>query len=129
MRRGMAFSSVFLLLAGLEMSTEGLSLILGRLRSGVIALASDAPLHVSEARFATGVGFILVGLALWLLLVWSAGHRQDVAAFGGTCPQCGNRTRRLKRKEWQRILGLVLGEHLSRRRCEACDWSGLSSKQ
>ena len=129
MRRGMAFSSIFLLLVGLEMSTEGLSLVLSRLRSGVMAIAGDAPLHVSEARFAMGVGFLLLGLALWLLLVWSSGHRRDVATVGGTCPQCGNRTRRVKRKEWQRILSLVTGEHLTRRHCDTCGWSGFTSSQ
>ena len=129
MRRGMAFSSIFLLLVGLEMSTEGLSLILSRIRSGVTALATDAPLHVSEARFAAGVAFMLLGVALWLLLIWSAGHRRDVATVGGTCPQCGNRTRRVKRRGWQRVLSLVMGEHLTRRHCDTCNWSGLSSKQ
>ena len=128
MRRGMAFASIFLLVFGLEMSTEGLSLVLSRLRSGISAILSDAPLHVSEPRFAAGVAFLLLGLALWLLLVWSAGHRRDVATVGGTCPQCGNRTRRVKRKEWQRILSLVIGEHLSRRHCDTCGWSGLSAQ-
>lgn len=127
MRRGMAFSSIFLLVVGLEMSTEGLSLILSRLRSGTVAIMSHGPLPVSEARFAMGVAFLLLGLALWLLLIWSSGHRRDVATVGGTCPQCGNRTRRVKRKEWQRILAVIMGEHLTRRHCDTCGWSGLSS--
>jgi len=129
MRRGMAFSSLFLLLVGVEMSTEGLSLIVSRLRSGVIALMSEAPLHVSEARFAMGVSFILLAVGLWLLLVWSAGRHGDVATVGGTCPQCGNRTRRVKRRGWQRLLSLVTGEHLTRRHCDTCGWSGLSSNR
>ena len=129
MRRGLAFSSLFLIVVGFEMSTEGLSLVLSRLRSGIIALTSEAPLHVSEARFAMGLAFLLMGVATCLLLIWSAGHRKDVATVGGTCPQCGNRTRRVKRREWQRVLGLVMGEHLTRRHCDTCGWSGLSSKQ
>jgi ribosomal protein S27AE len=124
----MAFGAVFLLAVGVEMSTEGLSLILGRLRSGIGALVNDAPLHVSEARFAMGLALLLLGLALWVLLIWSAGHRRDVATVGVTCPQCGNPTRRVKRKEWQRILSLVMGEHLTRRHCDTCGWSGLSAK-
>lgn len=129
MRRGLAFGSAFLLLVGLEMSTEGLSLILSRLRSGFVAVMSDAPLHVSEGRFAMGVSFLLMGLGLRLLLVWSSGRRGEVATVGGACPQCGNRTRRVKRRGWQRLLSLLTGEHLTRRHCDTCGWSGLSSNR
>jgi len=128
MRRGIAFSSVFLLLVGLEMSTEGLSLILARLRSGVMAVVGGVPLHVSETRFVLGAAFVLVGLTLWLLLVWSARRRRHVATMGGTCPQCGNQTRRVKRSGGQRLLSVIMGEHFTRRHCDTCGWSGLSTK-
>jgi len=128
MRRSLAFSSLFLLLVGLETSTEGLSLILARLRAGIESILSDAPLHVSRFRFVLGAAFVLLGLLLWVLLIWSAGHRRDVATVGSTCPQCGNHTRRVKRRGWQRLLSVIMGQHLTRRHCDACGWSGLSSK-
>jgi len=45
---------------------------------------------------------------------------------GDGCPNCGNVTRRVKRREWQRLLSALLGERLMRRRCETCGWVGLS---
>lgn len=128
MRRGLAFASLLFILVGLEMSTEGLSLITARLRAGLLALTSDAPLHVSELRFGVGAVAVALGLAIWVLLMWSAGHRRDVATVGGTCPQCGNKTRRVRREGWQRLLSVVIGEHLTRRHCDTCGWSGLSAK-
>jgi hypothetical protein len=125
-RKGLAFASLFLLIAGVELSTEGISLILARLRTGTGALFSGNEFHVSGMRFSVGVGALTIGLAIWILLIWSARHRHDVAVVGSACPQCGNHTRRVKRKEWQRILSLVLGERLIRRRCEQCGWSGLT---
>jgi len=127
MRRGLAFSSFFLLLVGLEMSTEGLSLIVARLRSGVVAVMNDVPLHVSPARFVFGATLMVVGMTLWVLLIWSAGHRGDVATVGSTCPQCGNVTRRVKRRAWERLLSWIMGQRLTHRHCDTCGWSGLSS--
>jgi len=128
MRRGLAFTSLFLLLAGLELSTEAFSLVLARLGTGVGAVLSGTEFHVSTLRFVVGVLTLAVGLAIWLLLIWSHTQRTEVASVGTTCPQCGNRTRRVKRKEWQRLLSTLLGERLSRRRCETCGWTGLSLK-
>lgn len=125
-RKGLAFASLFLLLAGVELSTEGISLVLARLRTGVGALFAGNEFHVSALRFSVGVGALAIGLAIWILLIWSARHRDDVAVVGSACPQCGNHTRRVKRKEWQRLLSLVLGERLVRRRCENCGWTGLA---
>lgn len=126
-RRGLAFASLFLLLAGLELATEAITLVLTRLRTGMSALLTGAEFHVSGLRFTVGVIGIALGLAIWVLLMWSARRRHDVAVSGSACPQCGNRTRRVKRKEWQRVLSLVLGERLTRRRCETCGWTGLSA--
>jgi uncharacterized membrane protein YciS (DUF1049 family) len=126
MRRGLAFASLFLLLVGLELSTEAISLVLSRLQAGMAALVAGAEFHVSALRFTVGVAGIALGLTIWALLIWSFRRRHDVGAAGTACPQCGNRTRRVKRRGWQRLLALVLGEHLTRRRCETCGWTGLS---
>lgn len=128
MRRGLAFTSFFLFLAGLELSTEALSLVLARLGTGLGAVFAGTEFHVSTLRFGVGVVTLTVGVSIWMLLVWSNAQRTEVASVGTTCPQCGNRTRRVKRKEWQRLLSAVLGERLSRRRCETCGWTGLSLK-
>lgn len=129
MRRGLALGALFLLIAGLELATQGLSLVLARLGAGMGALFSGTAFHVSPFRFVVGLGAIVGGLALGGLLAWSMTRRQEVAAAGSICPQCGNRTRRVKRKEWQRLLSTLMGERLTRRRCETCGWTGLSLTQ
>ncbi len=126
MRRGLAFTSLFLLIAGVELATEGISLVFARLRAGLGALLTGTEVHVSGLRFGVGLGALILGLTIWVLLIWSAHRRDDVTTVGTICPQCGNPTRRVKRKEWQRLLSTVLGERLTRRRCETCGWSGLS---
>jgi len=128
MRRGLAFTSIFLLLAGLELSAEGISLILARLRTGVGAVFTGTEFHVSGPRFVVGLVALILAVVIWGLLVWSDSQLGGVATVGPICPQCGNRTRRVRRKEWQRLLSFVLGEHLTRRRCETCGWTGLSLK-
>lgn len=128
MRRGLAFTSIFLFLAGLELSAEGISLVLARLRTGIGALVGGAEFHVSGARFVVGLVALLLAVTIWGLLLWSSSQLGEVATVGPICPQCGNRTRRVRRREWQRLLSFILGERLTRRRCETCGWSGLSLK-
>lgn len=125
-RRGLAFASAFLLLAGVELSTEGVSLVLARLRTGMGALLAGTDFHVSGLRFTVGVVALTLGLAIGILISWSDRHRHDAAIVGSACPQCGNHTRRVKRKGWQRLLSVVLGERLVRRHCEHCGWQGLA---
>ena len=125
-RKGLAYAALFFLLAGLELSTEGISLVLARLRAGMGALLSGNEFYVSGLRFTVGVGGLAIGVVILALLGWSAGHRHDVAMVGSACPQCGNHTRRVKRKGWQRLLSAMLGERLVRRRCEHCGWTGLA---
>lgn len=125
-RPGLAFVSAFLLIVGLEMSTEAVSLVLGRLRLGFAAVVAGNDFHISPLRFAIGVLALAVGVTVWLLLIWSVRRQREVATVGSSCPQCGNPARRVKRKEWQRLLSVLLGERLARRRCDTCGWSGLS---
>jgi len=128
MRRGLAFTSIFLFLAGLELSAQGISLVLARLRTGVGAVIAGTEFHVSGPRFVVGMVALILAVVIWGLLVWSSSQLGGVATVGPICPQCGNRTRRVRRKEWQRLLSFVLGERLTRRRCETCGWTGLSLK-
>lgn len=127
-RRALAFLSVFLMVTGLEMSTEGISLVLARLRWGVSALLTGSAFHLSGTRFAVGVAAMAAGVVLLALLVWSGVWSREVETVGTACPQCGNPTRRVKRREWQRLLSALLGEHLTRRHCDTCGWSGLSHR-
>lgn len=128
MRRGLAFVALVFILMGLELSTEAVSLVVDRLGAGFTAIGSGAEFHVTPLRFVVGVLGLIFGIAIWVLLIWSARKRGAVAAVGGSCPQCGNETRRVKRREWQRLLSALLGERLTRRKCDTCGWVGLSLK-
>ena len=126
MRRGFVIASLGLLLAGLELSTEAVSLVFARLRAGTIALLAGVEFQVGGTRFVVGVLFLVAGLLLAALTLWSAKVWKGVVRVGRACPQCGDRTRRVKRRGWHRLLSILMGEDLSRRSCEHCGWSGLS---
>ncbi len=128
MRRGLGFVAVLLVLMGLELSTQGVTLIASRLGVGVSALLGRSAFHVPGFRFGAGIVLLAGGLALWILLAWSARTRVVVPAVGDGCPQCGNPTRRVRRQVSQRLLAALLGEHLTRRRCDTCGWVGLSRR-
>lgn len=128
MRRGLALVALALVLMGLELSAEAISLVVQRLGAGVSALVAGAEFQVSGFRFVVGVGGLVLGLMIWGLLLWSARQGRAVATVGGACPRCGNDTRRVKRKEWQRVLAVLLDEQMTRRKCETCGWVGLSLK-
>ena len=122
----MGVVTFLLLVFGLELSTQGVSLVFARLRAGLSAVLAGVEFHVGAGRFVVGVIFLVLGLILAALGVWSAQAQAKVAVVGDVCPQCGNDTRRVKRKDWQRLLSFIWGERLTRRRCETCHWTGLS---
>ncbi len=126
MRRGLVIASLGLTLAGLELSTEGLSLVLARLGAGFTALFAGVEFQVGGVRFVLGVLFLLGGLVLAGLTLWSARIWKGVRHRGRSCPRCGDETRRVKRTGWQRVVSTVAGEDLTRRRCAQCGWTGLS---
>ncbi len=129
MRRGLAFVSLVLLLMGLELSTEAVTLVVERIAGGVSALLGDGEPRVSTFRFVAGLAAMLVGLSIWILLFWSGRRRRKVDATGDACPQCGGDTRRVRRRGWQRLLAALVGERMTRRRCETCGWVGLSVRR
>lgn len=126
MRRGLVIASLGLTLLGLELSTEAVSLVLARLRAGTAALLAGVEFHVEAPRFVLGSLMLAAGLVLGVLTLWSARVWKGVVRVGKSCPRCGDRTKRVKRRRWQRVASRLVGESLSRRDCEHCGWSGLS---
>jgi predicted RNA-binding Zn-ribbon protein involved in translation (DUF1610 family) len=126
LRRSLAFISLALFLIGLELSTEAISLTFSRLAAGAEAILAGVQFEVPALRYEVGVCATLSGIALGVVLVWSARAGVDVRAVGHTCPNCGSETRRVKRKQRHKLLSVILGEQLSRRKCETCGWVGLS---
>jgi predicted RNA-binding Zn-ribbon protein involved in translation (DUF1610 family) len=126
LRRSLALISLALILVGLELATQVVSLIFDRFRAGVGAILAGAEFQISALRFESGVLILVVGLVLGLVLLWSARARGDVRAVGHLCPNCGSHTRRVKRRKRHRLLGVLMGESLARRECDTCGWVGLS---
>ena len=113
-------------MVGLELATRSVSLTLGRLQSGFSALFAGVEFQVGAFRFLVGVTALMAGLVLALLAVWSVRLWSMVQTVGKACPECGERTKRVKRKRWQRLASRLMGERLNRRSCERCGWTGLT---
>ncbi len=126
MRRGLLLGSAGLSVVGLELATRSVSLTLGRLQSGFSALFAGVEFQVGAFRFLVGVTALMAGLVLALLAVWSVRLWSMVQTVGKACPECGERTKRVKRKRWQRLASRLMGERLNRRSCERCGWTGLT---
>ncbi len=117
---------MLLVLVGVELSTEAVSVALVRLRSGVIAVLSGVEFYLPKMRFGAGLLALSLGLVLWVLLLWAARQRRVLASMGQACPTCGGDTRRVSRTELQRWLGALMGEQVTRQACSNCGWTGLS---
>ena len=126
MRRGLVITSLGLTLAGLELSTEALTLVLARLQSGLMAILAGVEFQVGAPRFLLGVLLLVAGVVLGGLTLWSAKVWKSVTRVGRSCPDCGDRTKRVKRKRWHRFVSRLTGETFTRRSCEHCGWNGLS---
>jgi hypothetical protein len=126
MRRSLPFVSLALVLLGLELTTESISLTFARLRTGLTSVVRGVEVHVPMDRFLFGIGSLLVGLVLGFLLFVAARQRRAVAVVGHACPNCGSDTHRVRRGRLRRAADAVLGERLTRRHCEGCGWTGLS---
>ena len=126
MRRTLSVLSFGLILLGLELSTKAISLAVARLSAGFTAIASGLEFHVSTLRFAGGVAALALGLGVVGLLLWLTRAESRVTAVGDSCPACAGDTQRLKRRLSHRVLAALMGHRLTRRRCDACGWSGLS---
>jgi len=128
LRRSLAVVSAILVLAGVEMSTEALTLTLRRLQAGLQALFLGVEFHVSPLRFEVGVAAIAGGIVLGALLLWASRWTNSIDAVGVLCPQCGARTRRVKRRRRHKLLSVLTGRRLTRRKCDVCGWHGLSAR-
>ena len=126
MRWRLVLASLGLALLGLELSTEAISLVLGRFAAGVSALMSGAPFHVGAGRFVLGLVMLVAGVLLGAATLAWTGSWREVVAEGRSCPRCGERTRRRRRRWWERVASRALGEDVTRRSCDQCGWRGLA---
>ena len=126
MRRTTPFLAAGLVVLGLELSTKAVSLTGGRLSSGFRAVVDGFEAFVSPTRFVVGVSLLAIGLFVGAVHMMLESAEGRVSAVGDTCPVCHGATERLKRRAVHRMLSTFMGRRLTRRRCSACKWTGLS---
>lgn len=126
MRRLVAFVALVLVALGLELSTQTITLTISRMSAGIQAVFAGVDFFLPKSRFIIGLVFVVGGLVLAVLLLWAGRARKSVGIVGSSCPNCGSRTRRVRRKRSQRLLSLLVGQRIARRKCETCGWIGLA---
>ncbi len=124
MKRVLEVLAAACLVAGIELATGAVSYGADSVVRVVQHLAAGTEPGVSVPRFLVGagllvVGVLLVGLDLWARAYWS------FLGVGKDCPHCGVRAERVKRRTRHKLLGWILGERLTHRRCKTCGWHGL----
>lgn len=115
-----------LVLVGLEISAGLISTTWVRLREGVGALRGGPEASVPTEQFLIGLGLTLLAGAVLILTVWRSGVRSQLAIAAPGCPDCGQETKRIRRKASHRLLSSLLGDDITRRACAQCGWVGLS---
>ena len=127
MRRPLTVAALGLMLLGLEVATQAVSVVAVRLWVGFTASFSGNQFVVSGPRYVTGVLLAVAGGVLLAVLFWADQAQGEIRIEGSICPNCGTQTKRVRRRKRHRILSRVLETQVTRRSCERCGWSGLSA--
>ena len=127
LRRPLTLLALGLFLFGLEVATGGPSLVVARLWTGSRALVAGDEFLLSASRYVIGLALTLGGMAVYGALLWADLARKHITAEGSVCPNCGTHARRVRRRGRHRVLSRVIGASVTRRRCEHCGWSGLTT--
>ena len=130
-RRGTAIADLTLLftgllvLVGIELTTRAFSAAFVRFREGVVELVSTGETtQVPTLQFWTGsvlLGVAILAGALRLARIFAVRTLPDLR-----CPECGEDTKRIRRRTLHRIAAPLLGMNVSRRSCSDCGWVGLA---
>lgn len=123
-RRGLPVLSLGLIALGLEISSGVLTESSARILRDLGSVAAGEPPSVYPPAFFAGLLAIALGVAGLAASLWSRAIHGRLTS-GKRCPECGERTSRIERRRWQRILGRALDESVQRRWCRGCGWKGL----
>ena len=115
-----------LVLVGLEISTRSISTTWVRVRDGLAALRGGVETGVPKEQFLIGMGLTVLAGGVLALAAWRTGVRSQLAIAAPGCPECGQETKRIRRKASQKLLSSLLGDDITRRACTRCGWVGLS---
>lgn len=114
-----------LLLVGLEVAVDGVSLVFRELMRALGNRGAGPEATVGGIRLALGLMLAAVGTGGLATSVWVRTVRRRIVT-GKRCPACENDTVRIRRRRRDRLLGWLLRTKLQRRICSKCGWRGLT---
>lgn len=126
LKRTLEVLSLILILVGIELATGPFTYALERLERVYRALSVGNEPEVSLIRFALGVLLVLLGAIILGVTLWARFSARLLGA-GSSCPGCGGKTTRIRRRWSHRLQGKILGMPATRRMCRDCGWRGLST--
>ena len=126
MKRTLEVLSLILILVGIELATGSLTYALERLERVYRALSVGNEPEVSLIRFALGVLLVLLGAITLAVTIW-ARLSARIMGGGSSCPLCGGKTTRIRRRKRDQLLGKILRMPATRRMCRNCGWRGLAA--
>ena len=125
MKRVLEVVAITLLVAGIELATGAVSYGLEQVVRVFQHLMAGSEPEISVPRFLGGVGMVVLGSGLVLLDLWARAY-SGLVGRGKYCPHCGVKAERVKRRTRHKVLGWVLGERVTYRKCKTCGWHGLT---
>lgn len=125
MKRVLEVIAITLLVVGTELATGAVSHGLDEVVRVYRHLGAGTESDVSLRRFFTGLALLGLGASLVTLDLWARAYSGFVTP-GKECPHCGIKTERVKRRWGHRLLGLMLGQKVTYRKCRTCGWHGLT---
>jgi hypothetical protein len=125
LKRVLEVIAILLLVVGIELATGAVSYGLNQVLKVYFQLVAGTEPDVSLTRFFVGGGMVILGSGFLVLDLWARAY-SGFLGRGKECPHCGVNAERVKRRLRHKILGWVLNERFTHRKCKRCGWRGLT---
>jgi len=125
MQRVLEVVAITLLVAGIELATGAVSFGLEEIFRVYQQVVAGTEPDVSLPRFFVGMGMATLGALLVTLDLWARAYSGYVGR-GKICPHCNEKTERVRRRSRHKLLGWIVGEMVTHRKCKKCGWHGLT---
>jgi hypothetical protein len=126
LKRTLGVLSLILILVGIELAIGSFTHALERLERVYRAFRVGNEPEVSLIKFALGALLVLLGVIMLGITIWARLSARLIGA-GSSCPQCGGKATRIRRRWCDHLLGRILARRTTRRMCRDCGWRGLTA--